>query len=313
MAGVTDAAFRILCREAGAAMVSTEMVSDLSLLAGSRRSRVILAISPQEHPVSCQLCGSRPEAMARAARVVLEQGVDVVDLNMGCPAPKIVATGEGAALMRQPSLAQEIVRAVREALPPGTPLTAKIRAGWDEGDGASRQGEPEAVRFGLVLEAAGVDAIAVHGRWRSQFYRGRADWGVIRLVKQALRIPVIGNGDVRSGGDALRMLAETGCDGVMIGRGVLGRPELFSECLAAWQGPVGSPVASAPAPRIEIALRHLRMSLVLKGPRRGVVEMRKHGAWYVVGRSGAARLRDQLMRAEDVRTFEECLRAGMGN
>lgn len=302
MAGVTDLPFRTLCREAGAGLVSTEMISDLALISGSRRSRAILAISPWEHPISCQLCGSRPEEMARAARIAAGAGVDLVDINMGCPAPKIVANNEGAALMRMPSLAVEIVRAVREALPPGIPVTAKIRAGWDED-------APEAPGFAARLERAGAAAVTCHARYRSQFYSGRADWTVIRRVKEALGVPVIGNGDVRSAADALRMIAETGCDAVMIGRGALGNPGLFSECLAAWLGQ--EPPPQAAGGRAAVAVRHLRMNLALKGPERGVAEMRKHAAWYVRGSEGAAAHRDRLMRAAGVCAIEELLRAAL--
>ncbi|MDP2872800.1 MAG: tRNA dihydrouridine synthase DusB [Bacillota bacterium] len=302
MAGVTDLAFRLLCKEAGAGLVSTEMISDLALLAGSRRSRALLLISPHEHPVSSQLCGSRPGEMARAARLLVEAGADIVDLNMGCPAPKIVGNREGAALMRHPQLACEIVRAVRESVPAAVPVTAKIRAGWDPGD-------PSAVPFAQALEQAGVSAVTVHGRYRDQFYRGQADWGVVREVKRAVRVPVIGNGDVRSGADAMRMIEETGCDAVMIGRAVLGNPAVFSDCIRAWRG--GSDAGhELPAPDI-VAVRHLRMSLALKGPDRGLVEMRKHAAWYVAGVPGAARLRDRLMRVQDPAAVEALLTCGL--
>jgi len=300
MAGVTDLAFRLLCKEAGAGLVSTEMISDLALLAGSRRSRALLAVSPYEHPVSSQLCGSRPDEMARAARLLVDAGVDIVDLNMGCPAPKIVGNREGAALMRQPQLACEIVRAVREAVPPAVPVTAKIRAGW-------ASGEPLAVAFAVDLERSGVSAVTIHGRFRDQFYRGKADWSIIREVKDTLRVPVIGNGDVRTGADAVRMLAETGCDAVMIGRGTLGNPGLFTECLEAWRD---APDGEA-APHERIAVRHLRMSLALKGSDRGLVEMRKHAAWYVAGAPGAARLRDQLMRTGEAAAVEHLLVQGL--
>lgn len=301
MAGVTDLAFRLLCKEAGAGLVSTEMISDLALLAGSRRSRALLAISPYEHPVSSQLCGSRPEEMARAARLLVDAGADIVDLNMGCPAPKIVGNREGAALMRDPGLACDIVVAVREALPESVPVTAKIRAGWQAGD-------PVAVPFAAALERAGVSAITVHGRYRDQFYRGRADWGIIREVKSSVSVPVIGNGDIRNGSDAMRMLSETGCDAVMIGRGVLGNPGLFTDCVETWRG---TRSVAATATSWRTAVRHLRMSLALKGDDRGLVEMRKHAAWYVGGSPGASRLRDQLMRTGEAAAVEQLLIQGL--
>ena len=304
MAGATDLAFRLLCREAGAALVCTEMVSDLALLGGSRRTKTIMAMSPYEGPVSCQLCGSRPDAMARAAALVHAAGADIVDINMGCPAPKIVRNHEGAALMRQPGLASEIVAAVRAAVPPTVPVTAKIRAGWDDDS-------VNAVEFAEMLAEAGVAAVAVHGRVRSQFYRGEADWGVIAKVKAAVKVPVIGNGDVRSGPDALRLLAETDCDAVMIGRGALGRPWLFSECLAAWRGDGGQGGITPPATRLAIARRHFRLSLALKGPWRGLVEMRKHAGWYTSGSYGAAALRQRLMVADDPAEVERLLAAAI--
>jgi nifR3 family TIM-barrel protein len=320
MAGVTDLAFRLLCSEAGAGLVSSEMISDLALLGRSRRSHEIIRISPWEHPISCQLCGSRPDTMAAAAALVAAAGADIIDINMGCPAPKIVGNNEGSALMRQPQLAREIVAAVRAAVGAAIPVTAKIRAGWDESS-------INAVEFAVVLAGAGVSAITVHGRVRSQYYRGRADWGFFREVKRAVRVPVIGNGDVRGGPDAVAMLEQTGCDAVMIGRGALGNPSVFTECREAiacrghlsgrpaGQEPVstgGSALACAGADLLRVAIRHLRMSLALKGEQRGLVEMRKHAAWYLSGRRGAARLRDLLMRADDPVTVEQHLRAALG-
>jgi nifR3 family TIM-barrel protein len=315
MAGVTDLAFRLLCREAGAGMVCTEMISDQSLLGRSRRSRAMIGISPYESPVSCQLCGSNPETMAAAATLVAAAGADVVDINMGCPAPKIVSNNEGASLMRQPDRAVAIVAAVRAALPDGIPLTAKIRAGWDHAS-------VNAVEFAQALVEAGVDGITVHGRVRSQFYSGQADWSIIAAVRDAVPVPVTGNGDVRTGRDAVAMLARTGCDMVMIGRGALGNPGLFRECLDAWAGGAASPeaeagggpdarrAAEAPDP-YDVARRHLRASLALKGSWHGLVEMRKHGAWYLAGRRGAAKTRQRLMRAGSLAEMEECLKQAL--
>jgi nifR3 family TIM-barrel protein len=269
----------------------------------------MIAFSPLERPVSCQLCGSNPESMAAAAVLVAGAGADLVDLNMGCPAPKIVANGEGAALMRQPGRAAAIAAAVRAALPPEVPLTAKIRAGWDAGS-------INAVEVARALVEAGVDAITVHGRVRSQFYSGKADWSIIAAVHREVPVPVIGNGDVRSPSDALAMMEATGCHLVMIGRGALGNPGLFGQCLQAWlegTGAVaagdggGEPLARVPLDLASVACRHLRASLALKGPWAGLVEMRKHGAWYLAGRPGSARLRQALMGAQTPEEMEACL------
>jgi nifR3 family TIM-barrel protein len=310
MAGVTDMAFRLLCREAGAGLVSLEMASDLALLSRSRRSGEILRISPYEHPVAAQLCGSLPESMARAAAVIAADGVDLIDINMGCPAPKIVSNGEGAALMRDPGRAVAIVEAVRAAVGPAVPVTVKIRAGWDEQS-------VTAVPFACALAEAGVAAIAVHGRVRTQFYRGQSDWSIIRAVKESVQVPVIGNGDVRTGADAVAMLEQTGCDAVMIGRGALGDPAIFTACQAALVGVVpsaeGDPAsalasaAGADRARCMAALRHLRMMLALRGQVRGLVEMRKHAAWYLSGQRGAARLRDEIMRSSSAAEVAACL------
>lgn len=313
MAGVTDLAFRLLCREAGASLVATEMLSDMALLAGSRRSLEILTISPYERPVSCQICGSNPVNMAKAARIIAEAGADVIDINMGCPAPKIVGNREGAALMCEPTLATEIVAAVREALPACLPVTAKIRAGWDEST-------VNAVDFAVGLERAGVAGLTIHGRVRSQFYSGSADWDIIRQVKEAVRVPVTGNGDVRTGRDAVAMLERTGCDLVMIGRGALGNPAVFAEarrCLSELDTAGVRPTdrdarRAGPGPELaSLAVRHFRAALALKGTHRGLVEMRKHGAWYISGRRGAAKLRQRLMQATTPESAEACLREAL--
>ena len=296
MAGVTDAAMRVLCREQGAAWAVSEMLSAKGwVYSGARNPNAadLLLRLPGEGPVGLQLFGREPEFMAEAARQLEALDFPFFDINMGCPAPKIAGNGEGSALMKEPVLAGRIVRAVADAV--GKPVTVKLRAGWDAGS-------VNAPEFAQVLEQNGAAALAVHARTREQYYSGRADWSVIRAVKRAVSIPVFGNGDVFSAADALRMLEETGCDAVMIGRGAQGNPWIFAEINAALRGEVYQrPDLSE---RVETALRHFDLELALHGERRGLPEMRKHIAWYVSGARGAARFRDYvntLTRPEEVR------------
>ncbi|MGQ9558281.1 MAG: tRNA dihydrouridine synthase DusB [Desulfurispora sp.] len=297
MAGVTDRAFRLLARQAGAGLLYTEMVSDQALVYGSLRTEKILDITGEPPPLSVQIFGSRPEHMAEAAAMVEARGATIIDINMGCPTPKIVKNGEGAALLRQPGLAERIVRAVVRAV--RVPVTVKMRIGWDSG-------QIVAVEFARMLQEAGVSAVAVHGRTREQFYSGRADWSTIARVKQALSIPVIGNGDVRSPQEARAMLQETGCDAVMIGRAAMGNPWIFRDTVHYLQtGELLSPPGRRE--RLEIALQHLRLLVESKGEYIGVREMRKHAAWYVRGLKGAARLREELNRADTIERMEQIL------
>lgn len=297
MAGVTDRAFRLLARRAGAGLIYTEMVSDQALIYGSARTEKILDITGEPPPLSVQIFGSRPEYMAEAAAMVEVRGATIIDINMGCPTPKIVKNGEGAALLRQPGLAERIVRAVVRAV--RVPVTVKMRIGWDSG-------QIVAVEFARMLQEAGVSAVAVHGRTRDQFYSGRADWSTIARVKEALSIPVIGNGDVRSPQEARAMLQETGCDAVMIGRAAMGNPWIFRDTVHYLQtGELLSPPGRRE--RLEIALQHLRLLVESKGEYIGVREMRKHAAWYVRGLKGAARLREELNRADTIERMEQIL------
>ncbi|MCL6610500.1 MAG: tRNA dihydrouridine synthase DusB [Peptococcaceae bacterium] len=288
MAGVTDRAFRTLAREAGCGLVHTEMVSDQALIYGSSRTGSILDIDGEPGPLAVQIFGSNPRYMEKAASMVAARKPQLIDINMGCPTPKIVRNGEGAALMRNPRLAYDLARAVVTAS--GIPVTVKMRKGWDED-------QVNAVELAVLMEKAGVSAVTVHGRTRSQFYSGRADWNIIREVKKAVGIPVIGNGDVREPLDARRMMDETGCDGVMVGRAAMGNPWIFTRIIHFLEtGEILPPPTLEE--RISTALRHLDLLVRLKGEYTGVREMRKHAAWYLKGMPGAARTRQEINHAE---------------
>jgi len=288
LAGYTDSPMRRLARRLGAAMVWTEMVSAEGAIRESDKTFELLVFDPAERPIAFQLFGSRPESMAGAARRIARLGPDVIDLNAGCPAKKVVRGGSGAALMTDLGLLHEIAATVVGAT--GLPVTAKIRSGWDGGS----INAPEAAG---VLEAAGVRAIVIHPRTRNQGFKGSADWSVIRDVKRAVGIPVIGSGDVKTPEDALTMLETTSCDGVMIGRAAVGNPWIFSLALALAETGRPSPPPTL-ADRIRLALEHLELMVAAKGERRGVLEMRKHIVAYLRGFPGASGLRAELVRME---------------
>lgn len=300
MAGITDSPFRLLCRRHGAAMVYTEMLSAEGLARGHGKTRRMAGFRPEERPVAMQLFGSRPEAFAAAVAAFGEEGPDFFDLNFGCPAPKVVRSGGGSSLLREPGRVAAIARAAVGAS--GRPVLAKIRSGWEVGS-------ENAVEVARILEDCGVAAIAVHGRSRGQMFAGRADWTVIARVGRAVSIPVIGNGDVRSGEDAKRMVDETGCRLVMVGRAAQGAPWIFSEINAVLDPEAGKPYVAGPGwpAKLEIIREHLELMVAEKGEQRGVLEMRKHLGWYVKGAHGAARLRQELMKAVTAAQVKELL------
>lgn len=294
MAGVTDLPFRLLCKKAGAGLVCMEMVSAKAIYYNNKNTEELLTIHPEETPVSLQLFGSDPKILAEMAKRISERPFSILDFNMGCPVPKVVNNGEGSALMRNPKLAEEILTALVKAV--DKPVTVKIRKGFDEM-------HCNAVELARIAESCGVAAIAVHGRTREQYYSGRADWDIIGQVKQAVRIPVIGNGDVDSPQKAKELLDRTGCDGVMIGRAAQGNPWIFRDTVRFLEtGTVPEP--PSPSEKKRMVLEHARLQLQHKGEYTAVREMRKHLAWYTAGMPHSARFRGAINTME---TFEELL------
>ncbi len=299
MAGVTDFAFRSICTELGAALTTTEMVSAKALVYGDNKTKSLLHNLSGCRPFAAQIFGHEPEVMAEAAPMAIElSGADMFDINMGCPVGKIVKSGDGSALMRDPELAARIVESAVETA--GVPVTVKFRKGFDGGN-------VNAVEFAKILEQAGASALAVHGRTRAQMYAGKADWDIIRNVKRAVSIPVIANGDIFSAEDAEHILRYTGCDLAMIGRGIFGDPWLFEQANAII---AGQPVPELPplAERMDLAVRHTRMYAEVFGERLACLEARHQIPWYLKGVAHAGYYKQQLVRVETLEEIDKLIK-----
>lgn len=284
MAGVTDMPFRVLCKEQGCGLVYTEMVSAKGMHYQDEKSTRLTLLAEGEKPGAVQIFGSEPEIMAGVVEKLNGSDASLIDINMGCPAPKITKNGEGSALMKRPQLVEKIVKAVVGVSK--KPVTVKIRKGWDEDS-------VNAVEIARIAEACGASAVAVHGRTREQYYSGKADWNIIRQVKQAISIPVIGNGDVTGPREAKRLFEDTGCDAIMIGRGAQGNPWIFSRILTFLET---GDIESEPTPeeKINTIIRHMNMLIEHKGERTGILEMRSHIAWYIKGLRDAAHTKQKI-------------------
>ena len=298
MAGVTDLPFRLLCKEKGAGLLCMEMVSAKAILYKNKNTQALLEIDPRENPVSLQLFGSDPDIISQIAHEIEERPFDILDINMGCPVPKIVNNGEGSALMKNPVLAGEIIEKTVKAIQ--KPVTVKIRKGFDDE-------HVNAVEMAKVAQESGAAAVAVHGRTREQYYSGKADWDIIRQVKEAVSIPVIGNGDLLTAEDVIAMKEQTGCDGFMIGRGAQGNPWIFEQILHYFRTGEKLPKPSAEEVT-DMILRHAKMMLEFKGEYTGIREIRKHAAWYTAGYPNSAKLRVAINAVESYEELERLLK-----
>lgn len=297
MAGVTDLPFRLLCHEQGAGLLSMEMVSAKAISFHNKNTESLMEIDEREHPIALQLFGSDPDLISEVAKGIEERPFDILDINMGCPVPKVVNNGEGSALMKNPKLIGEIVEKTVKAIK--KPVTIKIRKGFNDS-------LVNAVEVAKIAEQSGAAAIAVHGRTREQYYSGKADWDIIRQVKEAVKIPVIGNGDVTSPETAKAMLEQTGCDGVMIGRGAKGNPWIFRQIVHYLE--TGEKLEKPDIEEVkQMMMRHARMQMEYKGGFTGIREMRKHVAWYTTGYPHSARLRNLVNQAESIEELEELI------
>lgn len=289
MAGVTDLPFRLICKEKGCGMLYTEMINAKALCYDDENTKKMLKIEDEEHPIAVQIFGSEPEFMGKAAAIMNEYPNEILDINMGCPAPKVIRNGDGSALMRNPKLASEVLSSVVKNSK--KPVTLKIRKGWDDDS-------VNAVEIAKIAEQCGISALAIHGRTREQFYSGKADWDIIEQIKQTINIPVIGNGDVFEVEDAVNMLEKTKCDAIMIGRGAQGNPWIFKRINHYMETGEILPEPTLEE-RITTAIKHMNLAVAEHGEYVAVREMRKHIGWYLKGLKNSAKYRDQINKITD--------------